>query len=365
VLTVHPTLLIGPSDWRADMVPQREFQHRIEMLWKSAPVGSHAVIFGSPAHHAELAYFTNFIPKLEAAVALLSRRDEPRLFVGGGPNMLDAARPLTFISEIAPLNALGAALKQAGTSPALFIGGGAMPAALHRTIADALGSLTRDATAHAWALIQRKSRSEIEVIRTACAMLDRAMAAAAKAQGGGANVTDVVLAGERAAFAAGAQDVRTLFSFDGGRTLRPFETLVDKSVEPLQLYIAVRHANYWAEGFACLSPQPSAAADQVVKLLRSTLATIKAGTRANDLIEMIANAIAPLRIHPVTTSIINSIGLALDEPPYTDMPQMLSAGEVYSLKVGLTDGADENAIASAMLAVHDNGNEVLWQGGVA
>jgi hypothetical protein len=279
--------------------------------------------------------------------------------------MLGAARPLTFISELAPLNALGAALKQTGASPALLVGGGAMPAALHCTITDTLGGPVRGATAQAWALMQRKSRSEIEAIRTACATLDQAMTAAAKAQRAGANVTDVALASERAANQAGAQDVRTLFSLNGGRTLRPFETPVEKPIEPLQLYIAVRHANYWAEGFACLSSRPNARTDRAIGLLHSALARIKAGTRANDLAETIAAAIAPLRIHPVTAGIINPIGLALEEPPYTDMPQMLLADEVYSLKVGLTDGADENAIVSAMLAVHENDNEVLWRSSTA
>jgi hypothetical protein len=367
MFTVHPTLLIGPSDWQPQHAGYADYARRIDELWRATRARGvpNAVVFGSPAHHAELAYFTNFVPKLEPAVALLRRIGEPRLFVAGGLNMLDAARPLTFVADLAPLNALGAALKQTGASPALPIGGGAMPTALHRTITDALGGAVQDATAQVWALMQRKSRSEIEAIRTACAILDQAMADAAKAHHAGAHVTTAVLAGERAANQAGAQDVRTLFSLDGGRTLRPFEGLVEKAIEPLQLYIAVRHANYWAEGFAFLSSQPSATADKATALLHSALTTIKAGTPANDLAATIAVAIAPLRIHPAAASIINPIGLALEEPPHTDMPQMLSAGEVYSLKIGLTDGADDNAIVSAMLVVHEDGNEVLWRSGGA
>ena len=40
-------------------------------------------------------------------------------------------------------------------------------------------------------------------------------------------------------------------------------------------------------------------------------------------------------------------------------------GEVYSVRAGLTDGADQHAILSAMIAVRDDGTEVLWRSGIA
>ena len=41
------------------------------------------------------------------------------------------------------------------------------------------------------------------------------------------------------------------------------------------------------------------------------------------------------------------------------------AGEVYSVRAGLTDGAEQHAIVSAMIAVRDDGNDVLWRSGIA
>ena len=35
-------------------------------------------------------------------------------------------------------------------------------------------------------------------------------------------------------------------------------------------------------------------------------------------------------------------------------------GEIYSVKVGITDGTGEHAIVSAMIRVRDDGNDVLW-----
>ena len=43
-----------------------------------------------------------------------------------------------------------------------------------------------------------------------------------------------------------------------------------------------------------------------------------------------------------------------------EMKYEASVDEIYSLKIGLTDDADRHAIVSAMIAVHDRGNDVLW-----
>jgi len=37
MLTMHPTLLIGPSDWQPDRMPRAEFTRRIDALWQRAP----------------------------------------------------------------------------------------------------------------------------------------------------------------------------------------------------------------------------------------------------------------------------------------------------------------------------------------
>jgi Xaa-Pro aminopeptidase len=361
VYTAHPTLLIGPSDWRPDVMPREEFQRRIDALWQATPAASHAIVFGSPAHHAELAYFTNLVPKLEAAAALIARSGEHRLFVGGGANMLGAAKPLSFIGDMAPLNGLVAALKQiASPSPVLLIGGGYMTTAFRQTTSDALDAPPQDATAQAWALMRRKSRAEIDAVRAACETLQRAMQAMGDAQRAGAGITDVVLAGERTANEAGAQDVRTLFSVDGGRTLRPFTTPVREAADPLQVYMAVRAFNYWAEGFALLSSRPQPAAEKAAQVLCRALAAIKAGTRADDIARMIVAGIAPQRLHPMAECPADAIGLTLDVPPYTDVQDTFTDGEAYSLKVGLTDATSTHAIASAMIAVRQGGSDVLW-----
>ena len=106
MLTPHPTLLIGPADWQPERMPRDGIRapHRGAVARRSA--SERAIVYGNAAHHAELAYLTNLVPKLEPALALLSRTEPPRLFVGGGANMLGAARPLTWIRDVVPLKAL-------------------------------------------------------------------------------------------------------------------------------------------------------------------------------------------------------------------------------------------------------------------
>lgn len=353
MLTVHPTLLIGPSDWQPERMPEAEFLRRIDALWQSCPGASRALVYGNPRHHAELAYLTNLVPKLEPAVALLSRADPPRLFVGGGANMLGAARPLTWTKDIVPLKELDHVRK----SDCMLIGGDYMTAAMRR----AIGEAASDATPQVWAQMRRKSSLELAAIREACATLGAAMTAVAEAKRCGASVTAAILAGEGAANGRGAQDVRTLFSVNGGRTLQPFEALIERTVDPLQVYIAVRQFNYWAEGFASLSEQPSAVAEKAAALLRATVAAVRPGANATAVAEMIAWGRQPYRPHPVTQdSPATSLGTALEEPPFTNLGATFDAGEVYSLKVGLTDGAEQHAILSAMIAVREPSSEVLW-----
>jgi hypothetical protein len=264
---------------------------------------------------------------------------------------------------MAPLGGLAAALRTLGTGRSVLVGGETMTAALDRTIRDALdGSESlQDATDLAWALMHRKSGPELDAIRAACALLDTAALAMRGAHRSGAAVTDVVLAGERAAGKAGAQDVRTLFSLDGGGTLQPFTTPKRAIGDPLQVYVAVRRFNYWAEAFVPLASRPHPAGQAAAAILRCAAAAVKPGARADDLSRMIATASAPYRMHPMTACVANTIGLALEQPPHTDIGDTFAAGEVYSLKVGLTDGAEANAIVSAMVAVGDDASDILWE----
>jgi hypothetical protein len=357
MLTPHPTLLIGPSDWDAERMPRAEFARRIDALWAHAGEAERAVVFGSSRHHAELAYFTNLVPKLGPALALLSRSGEHRMFVGDSAHMLGAARPLTWIENVASMKEAAAAIAD-GPAPkgALLIGADYMPVALRRSMTEALGTDTPivDATAQAWAQMRRKSRHELDAIAAAFKTTGVARKAMREALMAGAGTTDVVLAGERAAGTAGAQDVRTLFSPDGGRTLRPFDVPIRHEVDPLLTYLAIRRFNYWAECFPLFTqrPEPTPLHQKAWDAMASAVSAIKAGVTTQEIGERIAAAIAPYQAHPVIDrAFVQPMGLALDEPPYADPGTSFAEGEVYSLRVGAIDDAGGSVICSRMFIV--------------
>jgi hypothetical protein len=370
MLAMNSTLLVGPSDWDPVRMPRDEFLARATALWRACPSAGGAVVYGDRAHHAELAYLTGFTPKLESALALIPRVGAPRLLVGGGVNMLQAAKPLTFIEALVPLRNVGETVtqwtrEQSGGGRPVLIGGAFMPYPLRQRIDEAMAEGARsitDKTSELWTLMGRKSARELANIREACTTLSAVVTAMDEAQRSGAGATAVVLAGEHAAHRGGAQDVRTLFSLDGGRTLRPFDASVERTADPLQVYVAVRRFGYWAEGFAVVTASPGQCVRGASVLLRYAIEKIRPGRRCGDVGRSIVEAVRPFQPHPlVTRAQGNAIGLALEEQPLitAESEDTFAAGGVYSLRVGLCDERD-SAIISTMVGVNEFGVDVLW-----
>lgn len=358
--TMHPTLLVGPADWDVRRLPLREFQARLSALWRDAGQAGGAIVYGDAADHAALAYLTHFTPKLEPAIALLSRDGDAKLLVGGGINMISAAKPLTWIGNLLPLRSAAKAVAEwsaslAGGSGLLLIAGAAMPYAMHREIVVALGPevAVKDGTPIVRAQMRRKSAHELAAIQKASLVLGEAVAELRQTQDRG--VTAAVLAAEHVAWRRGAQDVRSLFSLDGGRTLLPFDVPVGATVDPLQVYLAVRHSGYWAEGFAMLSARPHAPLVAAKVALQAALAQVAPGVTPAALSAALATAFAP---HPITNPAVIGIGLGLQQ----DLPanEPVAAGEVLSLRAGISDPQQGSAMVSAMVAVTENGRDILW-----
>ena len=375
---MHPTLLIGPYDWQPERVPKSKFLARIQAVWKNiADTTCPAVIvYGDSYNHAELAYLSNFVPKLGPAIMFIPREGESKLLVSGAPNMLPAARRLTWIEGIEPLRDAGATIARwlserndcdpatAGRRVAL-IGGDYMRSAFHKPFIESFGHASSflDATSLLRMLMRRKSSRDLGFIREGCAILDATTKALAEAHRAGAALTAAILEAERVANHLGAQDVRTLFSLDGGRTLRPFEKPIDSAVDPLQAYIAVRHVGYWTEGFISLAASQNPVALKAADALKTVIANTTAGATCRDLASLAAEKIRPYDSHEITAGNIgNGIGLLLEEEPRltANNEAALGAGEVYTLRVGVSDAHEHHGIVSAMVAVHQDRNDLLW-----
>ena len=378
MLTMHPTLLIGPYDWQPERLPKHEFLARGQALWQkiSDPTCSAVIVYGDSRNHSELAYLSNFVPKLGPALMFIPREGEPKLLVSGAPNMLSAAKRLTWMEGIEPLRDAGKTIARwlnggIDSDPttvrrhAALIGGDYMRSAFYGSFIESFDRTSSflDATPLLQTLMRCKSSRELGFIREGCGILDAATKSLTEAKRSGAGITAAVLGAERSANHLGAQDVRTLFSVDGGRTLRPFEEPIDAPVDSLQIYMAVRHVGYWVDGFISLAASRNSVVIKAAEALKTVIAKATAGRKCRDLVNLAAEKIRPYNAHAITAGNIgNGIGLSLEEEPKlsSNSEDALEEGGVYALRVGVSDGQEHHGIVSAMVAVYQDQNELLW-----
>ena len=168
---------------------------------------------------------------------------------------------------------------------------------------------------------------------------------------------------ERVARSLAAQDVRTLVSLDGGRTLVPFQGRFEKCAGPLVGYLAVKTVGYWADMFVTVDDGTiTPAARHAEAALEAIVANMRPGARADALHAKAFGALAPYKLHPVLGgSIGHGIGLSLHEGAefQASGDAALSEDGVYTLQVGAADANAGNVLISAIVRVAAKGAEVL------
>jgi Xaa-Pro aminopeptidase len=326
------------------------------------------VVFGDIPAPGLLTYVSNFAPRLRCAFALIPISGEPRLLTLDGGRMVDAGKATTWIEDVRPATNIVDQLQEwldgLGADARLGLGGfEVMPAALFKQVSTVAGIQSgEDATTILGGLARRKSPAELSIIRDNCGLLAKAAAACGQAHGEGASAATAVLAAERSARMAGAEDVRCLYSVDGGISFRPFEGLDDGRGDPTIIYIALRRRGYWVDGFttAC---DADAAHQTAAGVMDRAVAAIGAGKAVAELQQAHDQAAGPSRRHPILArSLGNGIGVSAEEAPRLDGgDDTFNAGDVVSLKVGLGDPKSGYGFASSLLVIGDDGNLVLWK----
>src|SRR6201986_3865506 len=102
---LETTLLTGPYDWDARVLPRADYEARIQRVREAmAQSGATTLaVYGHPGNYSALAYLTNFTPKAGPALALVPREGAPRILASGTPKMMDAAKLLTWVEDVRPL----------------------------------------------------------------------------------------------------------------------------------------------------------------------------------------------------------------------------------------------------------------------
>jgi Xaa-Pro aminopeptidase len=366
--TMHLTLPVGPYGWDNNPLGETEFRGRIDALRAVMETRgwSGLVVFGDIPESGLLTYVSNFAPRLSAAFALIPLTGEPAILTLDGGRMVDAGKETTWIKDVSPAADLAGQFQEwldglgAGTRVGLA-GFGMLPAALFDKIFALAGIASgEDATADLAGLARSKSPAELAIIRVNCGLLQGAAAAAAEAFEDGASAAAAVMAGESAARLAGAQDVRSLYSVDGGASFKPYQGLDAARGDPSIVYLALRARGYWVDGFITLG-NGDAAHQAAADALQTALANLGAGKS----VAALRAAASQASRHPLLAgSLGGGIGVSAEEAPRLDDDgQVFQAGDVVSIKISHGDTATGYGWASSLVSIGDGETSVLWTSG--
>jgi hypothetical protein len=201
------------------------------------------------------------------------------------------------------------------------------------------------------------------MVRASCKLLKTAAKTFAESWRGNHEPETAALDAEHVARSRAAQDVRTLVSLDGGRTLVPFQGRFEKCEGPLVGYLAVKVLGYWADIFITVDDGSiTTAARQTAAALDAIIADIRPGARSGALHAKALSALAPYKLHPVLGgSVGHGVGLSLHEGPefQASADAALVEDGVYALQVGAADAKAGSALLSAIVRVAAKGTEVL------
>jgi Xaa-Pro aminopeptidase len=370
--TVQPSIMIGAYTWDQDRLPRDEFAIRAAELdrvmdkhgWKAM------FIHGDAREHSALAYYTNFVPRLRWALALIPREGEPRLLVSMSSRDMPAMKLTTWIGDVlcgwqweSAFDGWLAGLKGEGPIGVGTIGFEFIQPRLLRSVDRSIGERIRLNAADGFGSAERALRPrELSLVREACSVARAAARAIVKSWRGGEGAETAVLAGERTARAMAAQDVRTLVSLDGGRTLVPFRGEFKAKTGPLVAYIAVKVMGYWAELFVTVEEGASKLLPGVQSGLDALKTGVRPGVTGVQLHAQVKSALGSQSLHPVLSgSVGRRIGLALNEGGDLrhDAQRPVVAGDVYALHVGVREPDGSGALVSALVAVTTKGPEIL------
>src|SRR5580692_1152979 len=346
--TVQPCVTIGSYIWAQDRLPYDEFTPRLDALRAAMERNGWpaVLVYGDVREHAALAYLSSFIPRVRWGMALLPRTGDARVLCAMSTRDLPAMRTLTWIADVRSgmgpewVNAFdpwferfkGDQAQKLGTL-SFDIMAPVLQAAVRRSLGERFVLQRADDVVAIPA--RRKRPRELTMMRASCKLLEAAAKIFAESWRGNHEPETAALDAERVARSLAAQDVRTLVSLDGGRTLVPFQGRFEKCAGLLVGYLAVKVLGYWADMFITVDD------DSVADAARHAEAALDA------VIAKAVGALAPYRLHPALGgSIGHGIGLSLREGA-----EFLASGDgvlvedgVYSLQFGAADAKAGNVL---------------------
>ena len=251
----HSVLKRGCSTWNPQLLPQSEFQPRLDAVRQEMARRSldALVIYGDNYSFADLCYLTNYFPKVRGGIAVIPRDGAISLLLNIGSRDVPFAKTLTWVDDVRASNLVGAdgakLLKEKGFS-AGNIGfadsGQGFPLPQWEEMKAALPEVAwHDWDAMIAPLRVQKTAREISAMREAGRLLKEVCDEAAALVKPGRQEFEIVADIDRLTRDKGAEDIRILA---GTSRLNPPSFKQAAVVQHhWAVYLAVQHERYWAE----------------------------------------------------------------------------------------------------------------------
>lgn len=367
--TMHSVLKHGALYWDRDLLPAAAYERRYARLQAMVAASGDAgwFVYGDVARYGALTYVTNFLPRVRSALAFVPAAGAPVLFANIGKRDVPAAKTITWVDDVRPFGRLpgevigfveGAKLSQGRIGHA---GLDAIPIADWAAIAKGLPKVEwRPRDGELTALRAAKEDCEIAAITRAAAIADDALAPATKLIRPGVSLRRAIAGIDRAARAAGAEDVRYLVASGPqvATALRPVDDRALVAGDTVVIYAALEFQRYWAEtartfvlGRAsdALRALHGQAADKLARMVAAARAGVQAGT--------VADAAGP---GGAVYGLGHGIGLDAEEPPaiVAGSNDVLADGAALALRAILHGNGQGAAVAQTVVVGRDGARPI-------
>lgn len=315
----HSVLKRGCSTWNPQLLPQAEFQPRVDAVRREmARRGLDAlVIYGDNYCFADLCYLTNYFPKVRGGIAVIPKEGTISMLLNIGSRDVPFAKTLTWVEDVRASNLVGTdgakMLKEKGFEKAtvgLADSGQGFPLPQLEDMKNALPEVRWQPCDDIVAPLRLvKTACELAAMREAGHLLKEICDGVGAFIKPGRKEYEIVADIDRLARDQGAEDIRILA---GAQRLNPPSFKQAASIgSHWAVYLAVQHERYWAEAGRTFFLADDAK-------LRSTY------TKAKEIVAAMAGQLKP-----------NGAVAAIDQTARRQLGEFYNMAAVYGLANGI------------------------------
>ena len=254
--SMHSVLKHGGLFWDQAITTPSSCAKRFKRVQQAvAESGDDAwLVFGDVQRHGNIAFVSNFLPRVRSALVFVPRKGAPVLLANIGLRDVPAAKTMTWIDDIRPFGRLpkdlAALIDQQGLKSARLGTCGfdvSLPVSEWEAIEKALPQVrwaSRDE--QIGQLRAAKDAAEIAAMGRAADIAATALEVAPDVLRPDANLRQAIAAIDLAARRQGAEDTSYMIGI-GGASLRPVTDRKLLSGDVVTLYMTVQSQRYWAE----------------------------------------------------------------------------------------------------------------------